>query len=131
MFGLGMSEMIIIGLVILIFVNPKDLPKFVYHVGKIYGQLMDSYQAMTRQIREMGDEARREIEKAKYEAEAALKVETESSNPTSATTPEAPAPSVDEKVTVTVPGKKKRVVKKAGRPPSKKTKAAGKTRRSR
>jgi len=37
MFGLGISEIITLIIVFLVIINPKDLPKIVNKIGKIYG----------------------------------------------------------------------------------------------
>jgi sec-independent protein translocase protein TatB len=43
MFGIGFSELILIGLVLIIFIKPEDLPKFFRTMGKLYGQLKRAY----------------------------------------------------------------------------------------
>ncbi len=50
MFGLGFFEILMILVGILIFVHPQDLPTFVYRVGKIYGQIKESYNKFYREI---------------------------------------------------------------------------------
>lgn len=52
MFGLGWTEMLVIGVVALIVIGPKDLPVVMNRVGKVAGQ-----------IRRMGSEFQREINK--------------------------------------------------------------------
>lgn len=52
MLGLSWTEMLIIGVVALIFIGPKDLPVVMSRVGKVFGQ-----------IRRMGSEFQREINK--------------------------------------------------------------------
>lgn len=52
MLGLGWTEMLVIGVVALIFIGPKDLPVVMNRAGKILGQ-----------IRRMGSEFQREINK--------------------------------------------------------------------
>jgi len=52
MLGLGWTEMLVIGVMALIFIGPKDLPVVMSRVGKIIGQL-----------RRMGNEFQREINK--------------------------------------------------------------------
>ncbi len=52
MLGLGWTEMLVIGVVALIVIGPKDLPVVMNRVGKIVGQ-----------IRRMGSEFQREINK--------------------------------------------------------------------
>jgi Sec-independent protein translocase protein TatA len=39
MFGIGFSELVVILLAIIVFVNPKDLPAFVRKVGRAWGEL--------------------------------------------------------------------------------------------
>lgn len=53
MLGLGWTEMLVIGVVALIVIGPKDLPVVMSRVGKIVGQ-----------IRRMGSEFQREINKS-------------------------------------------------------------------
>ena len=43
MFGIGPSEMLILFLVIIIFIRPEDLPKFLRSAGKFYGELKKMY----------------------------------------------------------------------------------------
>ncbi|MGB3337130.1 MAG: Sec-independent protein translocase protein TatB [Devosia sp.] len=52
MLGLGWTEMLVIGVVALIVIGPKDLPVVMNRVGKIFGQ-----------IRRMGSDFQREINK--------------------------------------------------------------------
>src|SRR5215217_4521556 len=52
MLGLGWTEILVIGVVALIFIGPKDLPVVMSRAGKIIGQ-----------IRRMGNEFQREINK--------------------------------------------------------------------
>lgn len=53
MLGLGWSEMLVIGVVALIVIGPKDLPVVMNRVGKIFGQ-----------IKRMGSEFQREINRS-------------------------------------------------------------------
>lgn len=50
MFGLGFFEILMILVGILIFVHPQDLPTFVYRIGKVYGQIKESYNKFYREI---------------------------------------------------------------------------------
>jgi sec-independent protein translocase protein TatB len=43
MFGIGFSEIILIGLIFIIFIRPDDLPKFFRTIGKFYGKFKKSY----------------------------------------------------------------------------------------
>jgi Sec-independent protein translocase protein TatA len=70
MFGFSMSEIIVIGIVVLVFVNPKDLPKFIYHIGKIYGQLQGAYQQMVSEFKRIENEVKFQMrEEARTAAE--------------------------------------------------------------
>lgn len=40
MFGLGTTEIIVIAVVAVILINPKDLPVIVRKIGKMYGTVM-------------------------------------------------------------------------------------------
>ena len=46
MFGIGLSEMIVICCVIVIFVRPKDLPKIFRRLGKSYARLRNYYREL-------------------------------------------------------------------------------------
>lgn len=46
MFGIGFSEMITLIIVMLILINPKDFPRLVHRIGKVYGKI-------NRELREM------------------------------------------------------------------------------
>jgi sec-independent protein translocase protein TatB len=43
MFGIGFSELVLIGLILILFIKPEDLPKFFRSLGKIYGQMKKAY----------------------------------------------------------------------------------------
>ncbi len=44
MFGIGISEMAIIALVVMVLVRPEDLPAFFRKLGKFYGKVKSAYQ---------------------------------------------------------------------------------------
>ena len=41
MFGLGFIEILVIFLAVIVFINPKDLPKFFRKIGRLYQQIRD------------------------------------------------------------------------------------------
>lgn len=43
MFGIGISELLLILLAIIILIRPEDLPKFMRTVGKLYGKVKHYY----------------------------------------------------------------------------------------
>jgi Sec-independent protein translocase protein TatA len=43
MFGIGISEIILIGFIIIVFIKPEDLPKFLRSAGRLYGKLKKTY----------------------------------------------------------------------------------------
>jgi sec-independent protein translocase protein TatB len=43
MFGIGFSELVLIGLILIIFIKPEDLPKFFRSAGKLYGRMKRAY----------------------------------------------------------------------------------------
>jgi Sec-independent protein translocase protein TatA len=43
MFGIGLSEIILVGLIIIVFIRPGDLPKFLHTAGKLYGKAKRAY----------------------------------------------------------------------------------------
>ena len=63
MFGLGFVEILVIFLVAIIFINPKDLPKVFRRLGRLVRQLRDirdsSVQYMRRVEREIEEEDRK------------------------------------------------------------------------
>ena len=67
MFGLGFFEILIIFLVVIIFINPKDLPKVFRRLGRLVRQLRDirdsSVQYMKKIEREIEEEERSSEEK--------------------------------------------------------------------
>ena len=77
MFGLGFVEILIIFLVAIIFINPKDLPKLFRRLGRLVRQLRDirdsSLQYMRRIEREIEEEDRQDhtpAEETKREADS-------------------------------------------------------------
>ena len=64
MFGLGFVEILIIFLALIIFINPKDLPKVFRRLGRLVRQLRDirdsSVRYMKRIEREMEEEDRKQ-----------------------------------------------------------------------
>jgi Sec-independent protein translocase protein TatA len=60
MFGLGLVEILVILLVALVFVNPRDLPAFFRRVGRLVGQLRELKDASAAYLRKV----EREIEEA-------------------------------------------------------------------
>ena len=58
MFGLGFFEILIIFLVVIIFVNPKDLPKVFRRLGRVVRQLRDIRDSSVQYMRKI----EREIE---------------------------------------------------------------------
>ena len=58
MFGLGFFEILIIFLVAIIFINPKDLPKVFRRLGRLVQQLRDLRDSSARYMRRI----EREIE---------------------------------------------------------------------
>ncbi|MEM1409670.1 MAG: hypothetical protein AAGG79_02865 [Pseudomonadota bacterium] len=72
---LGMPELLVLAMLVLLVVGPKDLPKFLHGAGKVIGKgrrLADEFRAgiqdMARQV-EL-DEMRKEIEELKQQAGA-------------------------------------------------------------
>lgn len=60
--GIGISELIVIGIVLMVFINPKDWPKFIYHVGRIYAQLQDAYRQVTDRLKQIERDVRSQVE---------------------------------------------------------------------
>jgi sec-independent protein translocase protein TatB len=43
MFGIGFSEIVLVGLIFIIFIKPDDLPKFFRTLGRFYGKFKKTY----------------------------------------------------------------------------------------
>lgn len=73
MFGLGFLEILIILLVAIIFINPKDLPKVFRRLGRLVRQLRDirdsSVQYLRKIEREIEEEDRASAEETKKSPE--------------------------------------------------------------
>jgi len=74
LFGLGFFEILIIFLVAIIFINPKDLPKVFRRLGRLVQQLRDirdsSVRYMKRIEREIEEEDRSSVEETDKGSEA-------------------------------------------------------------
>ena len=60
MFGIGLSEIILIFLVIIVFIRPDDLPKFLRSAGRFYGKAKKLYNELTQ----VKDKMLKEIDEA-------------------------------------------------------------------
>ena len=69
MFGLGFFEILIILLVVIIFVNPRDLPKVFRRLGRLVGQLRDIRDSSVRYMRRIEREIQEEDRKGGISAE--------------------------------------------------------------
>lgn len=69
MFGLGFVEILIIFLVAIIFINPKDLPKLFRRLGRLVQQLRDIRDSSVRYMRRIEREIEEEDRSAGEEAE--------------------------------------------------------------
>jgi len=68
-FGLGFVEILIIFLVAIIFINPKDLPKLFRRLGRLVQQLRDIRDSSVRYMRRIEREIEEEDRSAGEEAE--------------------------------------------------------------
>jgi Sec-independent protein translocase protein TatA len=59
-FGLGFFEILVIFLVVIIFVNPKDLPRFLRRLGRLVRQLRDIRDSSVRYMRRIEREVEEE-----------------------------------------------------------------------
>ena len=71
MFGLGFFEILIIFLVAIIFINPKDLPKVFRRLGRLVQQLRDIRDSSVRYMKRI----EREIEEEEREQSASAEDE--------------------------------------------------------
>lgn len=56
MFGIGVSEIITIIIVLLVIINPKDLPKITRKAGNIYANIMRQINRLRKTYKEFSDE---------------------------------------------------------------------------
>jgi Sec-independent protein translocase protein TatA len=56
MFGIGGSELLIIVLAIVIFINPKDFPAFARKLGRLWGQIKSVNSKIKSAVEEGKDE---------------------------------------------------------------------------
>jgi Sec-independent protein translocase protein TatA len=62
MFGINLSEFMVILCIVVIFIRPKDLPRFFYNIGKVYGQLKDAYRGLVKTRDEVLQDLKSEID---------------------------------------------------------------------
>ena len=80
MFGLGFVEILIILLVAIVFINPKDLPKLFRRLGRLVRQLRDIRDSSVRYMRRIEREIEEEDRKEKTSEEESEK-QTEAGQP--------------------------------------------------
>ena len=87
MFGVGFSEFLLIGLVVILFVRPDDLPAFFRKAGKIYGKARAAY----REVMSVKDDFLREMDVSaaleESEKKAEKKAEPEKEKPEAVSAP--------------------------------------------
>jgi sec-independent protein translocase protein TatB len=79
-FGLGFVEILVILLVAIVFINPKDLPKLFRRLGRLVGQLRDIRDSSVRYIRRIEREIEEEDRRDKTSEEDSEK-STEAGQP--------------------------------------------------
>ncbi|RKX76083.1 MAG: hypothetical protein DRP87_12940 [Spirochaetes bacterium] len=60
MFGIGFWEIVIIAVLIIIFINPKDLPSVFRKIGVLYRQINGLYRDVSKWVNEMETEVKKE-----------------------------------------------------------------------
>jgi len=90
MYGIGLSELVVISFVILIFIRPKDLPAFFRKLGKVYAEL----KKVVAELTETKDKLMHAIEASvDLDAIATSAAKEESAPQGVSSLPEAPADS--------------------------------------
>lgn len=56
MFGISMSELVVILLVVLVLINPKDLPGLARKTGSIYATIIRQWNGMKRTMKKFEEE---------------------------------------------------------------------------
>lgn len=79
MFDIAWSEVFVIGAVALVAIGPKDLPKAMLMLGKA-----------TRQVRQMGQQFRQQLDQLNYEVEIAAQAAEAEKTVAKPVPPEAP-----------------------------------------
>jgi Tat protein translocase TatB subunit len=67
MFGLGIWEILVIFLVAIVFINPKDLPKIARKIGYVYGKYRKVLQTINAELKDLAVEIKNPIEDIKNE----------------------------------------------------------------
>jgi sec-independent protein translocase protein TatB len=67
MFGLGMSEMVVIFVIALIVIGPKQLPEVAATIGRLINELKRATNDMTSSLVNARDETNRQLEEAQNE----------------------------------------------------------------
>ena len=62
MFKLGFWEIVAICVIGILVVKPKDLPKVVNGIGKLYGNMTQFFRSMMRMVKQMDSEAERQTD---------------------------------------------------------------------
>ena len=65
MFGLGFWEILMIALVIIVFVPPKDMPKVFSRIGKVYGEIRSFNRSVRNTMRTLELDVDREYRAAR------------------------------------------------------------------
>lgn len=81
MFDVAWSEMFLVGIVALVAIGPKDLPKAMLMLGKL-----------ARQARQFGSDIRQQLDQLTYEAETAAKQANEAKSAQAESPPEPGTP---------------------------------------
>jgi len=56
MFGFGFSEVITLCIVVIVLLNPKDLPKIMHKLGKLYARIMREFNGARKTYHEFEKE---------------------------------------------------------------------------
>jgi Sec-independent protein translocase protein TatA len=62
MLGINFLEFVVILCVVVIFIRPRDLPRFFHNIGKVYGQLKDTYKQLAKTRDEVLQDLKSEID---------------------------------------------------------------------
>jgi Sec-independent protein translocase protein TatA len=55
-FGMGFGEMLVVGLLVIIFTRPEDLPILIRQAGRIYGYIMKIYYSFLDEINDISED---------------------------------------------------------------------------
>ena len=73
MFGIGIAEILVVLVLVLVLINPKDLPKIARKLGSLYRKFRDVRDKVNQEVREVEREIRKPFEESANEIDTGIK----------------------------------------------------------